>query len=419
MKKLLIVDDIPQNLYLLEALFKGNGFDVLSARNGAEALALAGTTIPDLVVSDILMPVMDGFELCRRWKADPGLSPVPFIFYTATYTEAKDEEFALSLGAERFVVKPQKPEILIGIVREVLEERRENPAFTSDKPLGEDAEFLRKHNEALFAKLEKKMRELENEVASRTKAESDLRQLNQDLEKRVRERTMLLEAANKELEAFSYSVSHDLRAPLRHIAGFTEVLARSFEAPLCENSRRYIDRILAATRQMGVLIDDLLSFSKMSRQEFSRAQVDLSALVGETIRKAEPETEGRKIEWTVASLPTVSGDRAMLSVVFSNLISNAIKYTRPREVARIEIGTLPGDGRELVLFVRDNGVGFDQEYVDRLFNVFQRLHRVEDFEGTGIGLAIVRRIMCRHGGRTWAEGKVDHGATFYFSFLVD
>jgi signal transduction histidine kinase len=223
------------------------------------------------------------------------------------------------------------------------------------------------------------------------------------------------EAANKELEAFAYSVSHDLRAPLRHIDGFMELLQKRTVGALDERAQHYMDTISDSAKRMGQLIDDLLAFSRMGRYEMSKMLVDLNELVQEIIQELAPEMQDRTIHWRIASLPTISGDRAMLRLVLVNLIANALKFTRPRPQADIEIGCLPDQGAEIIVFVRDNGVGFDMAYADKLFGVFQRLHRADEFEGTGIGLATVRRIITRHGGRTWAEGQVNQGATFYFS----
>jgi signal transduction histidine kinase len=242
-----------------------------------------------------------------------------------------------------------------------------------------------------------------------------LRRLNQELEGRVVERTAALEAANRELEAFAYSVSHDLRAPLRHIDGFLERLRERLGTALDAQSQHYVRNVSDAARRMGALIDDLLAFSRMARHEMSRHPVDLARLARRVIDELAPETAGRSVRWRVGDLPVVAGDRAMLQAVLANLLSNAVKFTRPREQAEIEIGCRPGQGGEVVVFVRDNGVGFDPAYAGKLFGVFQRLHRVDEFEGTGIGLANVRRIVDRHGGRTWAEGAVGQGATFCFS----
>jgi signal transduction histidine kinase len=226
------------------------------------------------------------------------------------------------------------------------------------------------------------------------------------LEARVRTRT-------EELEAFSYSVSHDLRAPLRHISGFASLLQKQGARYLPDEHKRYVETIIEATARMSRLIDDLLTFSRMSRADLHRTAVDLNALVGEVISDQARDLEGRHVDWVLTALPSVAGDRALLKVALTNLIANAVKYTSTREHARIEVGAGPATHGECVVFVKDNGVGFDMQYSDRLFAVFQRLHSSEEFEGTGIGLANVRRIIHRHGGRTWAEGTLGTGATFY------
>jgi PAS domain S-box-containing protein len=223
-----------------------------------------------------------------------------------------------------------------------------------------------------------------------------------------------LETANKELEAFSYSVSHDLRAPLRHVDGFVDLLRKQSAEKLDERGRRYLNIIADSARQMGNLIDDLLIFSRMSRADLRRAKVASESLVHEARDALQGEIRGRVV-WKIDSLPQVEADAPMLRQVWANLIGNAVKYSRTRDPAEIEIGCTDSGNGEFVFFVRDNGVGFDMQYVDKLFGVFQRLHRADEFEGTGIGLANVRRIISRHGGRTWADGKVDGGATFFFS----
>lgn len=224
-----------------------------------------------------------------------------------------------------------------------------------------------------------------------------------------------LEISNKELEAFSYSVSHDLRSPLRHIIGFIHLLQQSSTGCLDEDGKRYLDIISQASKHMGQLIDDLLMFSRMGRAEMRLSPVSLGQLVQAVQADFKADCVNRNIAWKIGSLPEVLADPAMLRLALTNLISNAVKYTMKQEKAQIEIGTIAQTSGEVVVFVRDNGVGFDMRYADKLFGVFQRLHREEDFEGTGIGLANVRRIINRHGGRTWAEGVVDQGAVFYFS----
>jgi len=245
----------------------------------------------------------------------------------------------------------------------------------------------------------------------RRRAELELLKARDDLEKRSAE----LAASNKELEAFAYSVSHDLRAPLRHMAGFSELLQKNSARVLDDKSKRYIGVILESAKKMGALIDDLLSFSRIGRSDTNKTGVNLGQLAEEALAEIRRDLGDRKIVWKVDKLPAAYGDRAMLRLALVNLISNAVKFTRTRTPAEIEIGQMPASDDQVVIFVRDNGVGFDMKYVGKLFGVFQRLHSGEAFEGTGIGLATVQRIAHRHGGRAWGEGAVDQGATFYLS----
>jgi light-regulated signal transduction histidine kinase (bacteriophytochrome) len=242
---------------------------------------------------------------------------------------------------------------------------------------------------------------------------SAMSERQQALIRELEQRTAQLAAVNKELEAFSYSVSHDLRAPLRHISGFTELLEKSAGDGVGAPGRRYLRLISDSAVKMGELIDSLLAFSRMGRAEMLHARVNLNAIVTVAQREAMLGDRGRKVKWTIHPLPEVPGDPSMLQLVFTNLLSNAFKYSRTRPDSEIEIGLADGKPDEIVVFVRDNGVGFDMAYASRLFGVFQRLHRSEDFEGTGIGLANVQRIVLRHGGRVWAESAPDKGATFF------
>ena len=247
-------------------------------------------------------------------------------------------------------------------------------------------------------------------IIQRKRAEAKLLKAHEELAKRAKE----LESSNNELESFSYSVAHDLRAPLRHVVGFSELLQKQASSSLDEKSRRYSQTILESSKRMGDLIDDLLAFSRIGRAETKKTLVNLDQLVKELVTEIGQDTAGRDFIWRIDPLPVCYGDRTMLRLVIANLLSNVVKFTRIRAQAEIEIGCVEGE-HEVEVFVKDNGAGFDMQYVDKLFGVFQRLHLPEQFEGTGIGLATVRRIIHRHGGEVRAEGGVDQGATFYFS----
>jgi len=352
---ILLVDDRPDKLLAAEAVLEPLGERLVRARSGEEALRHLEQADVAVMLLDVHMPAMDGFETARRARGRERSRQTPIIFVTADDDDATLAQ-GYALGAVDFIRTPIVPDVLRAKV-------------------------------AVFVELFRTRRQLEREA----------------------ERVLSL---NEELEAFSYSVSHDLRAPVRHVGGFVDLLRRRTEGTLDETARRHLDTIGRAATHMGRLIDDLLAFSRMGRAEFMRKRVDLSRLVRELRSELGPPGQ---VDWQVNGLPEVSGDPAMLRVVLSNLLSNAVKYTRTRARPRIEIGAQPGEAAETVIFVRDNGVGFDMRYADKLFGVFQRLHGSDEFEGTGIGLATVRRIVHRHGGRTWAEGTPDGGATFYFS----
>jgi two-component system sensor histidine kinase/response regulator len=245
-------------------------------------------------------------------------------------------------------------------------------------------------------------------------SETRVRQLNESLERRVADRTAALAAANRELETFTYSVSHDLRAPLRQIDGFSRILVEHAGPALDSKSQHYLRRIQEGTQHMGRLVDDLLNLAQLGRQDVHTRATPLDTLVNDTVSELRADWGDRKIQWTIGALPTVECDPGLLKIVFTNLLSNAIKYTRPREVAKIAVGCTGGNGR-CTIVVQDNGVGFNMKYADKLFGVFQRLHRADQFEGSGVGLATVQRIIHKHGGEIWAEAESNHGATFSFT----
>jgi light-regulated signal transduction histidine kinase (bacteriophytochrome) len=252
--------------------------------------------------------------------------------------------------------------------------------------------------------------ELNREIAERKRAEEEILRLNEDLKNHV----VRLEESNRELDAFSYSVSHDLRSPLRHMAGFMELLQKRSWSQMDETNRHYMTIISESSKRMGMLIDDLLAFSRIGRSEMRTVVIRVKKLVQEAIRELREDAKERDIAWKIGDLPDIYGDPSLLRLVLVNLLSNALKFTRTRPRAEIEIGCTEEED-EFFFFIKDNGVGFDMDYAEKLFGVFQRLHHRDEFEGTGIGLANVRRIVSRHGGRAWAVGSPDQGATFYFS----
>ncbi|HTK94085.1 MAG TPA: ATP-binding protein, partial [Terriglobales bacterium] len=251
----------------------------------------------------------------------------------------------------------------------------------------------------------------------RSIAERELRKLNNELESRVARRTADLEALNRELGSFNYAIAHDLRGPLRHISGYAGLLADALGPGLGEPARTYLGDIQRGTVRMARLIEDLLNLARLGQQELHLQTCDLGRIVQDSIHELEPETQGRQIEWRVGKLPFVDCDPTLMMQVVCNLLSNALKFSKLRPVTVIEIGHRRTE-TEAEVFIKDNGVGFNMHYADKLFGIFQRLHRQEDFEGTGVGLAIVQRIIRRHGGRVWAQSELNHGATFFFTLPV-
>jgi signal transduction histidine kinase len=409
--KILIAEDSATQAERLRHTLEQHGYSVAVAANGRLALQMIPQFQPALIISDVVMPEVDGYELSRRIKQNAALRDLPVILVT-TMADPQDVIRGLECGADNFVLKPYDERYLIGRIRYVLANREFHQL--QDAGMGVELWFNDKKHYITAGRLQ-----ILNLLLSTYDAAIQRNKELQHSQEALRTLNTRLEDANKELESFSYSVSHDLRAPLRSINGFSQMLANDRLSTLSPEARRYLNIVIESSRQMDQLIDDLLEFSKMGRAEMRHSSVDLDAVVQEAIRTLEMTTEGRSIAWHVAPLPQVIGDAAMLKQVFVNLLSNAVKYTRPREAAVIEINIAGEQDGRVIVSVRDNGVGFDMRYADKLFGVFQRLHSADEFEGTGIGLASVRRIIERHGGRTWAEGKPDEGAAFYFTLAAE
>ncbi len=376
---ILLVDDQPANLLALEAMLQGLGQNLVKAESGREALKHLLTLEFAVILLDVKMPDMDGFETAALIRERDKSRDTPIIFLTAadkTHTEAVR---GYAVGAVDYLVKPVVPEFVRSKVSVFVE-------------LAKKSELLRRQAEQLRV------------------GEQSARELAETRAGLVRE----LEHKNQELESFSYAVSHDLRAPLRRIEAFSRAVLESQHERLDADGRRFFDRIREASRQMSQLIDDVLHLSKVSRTELRQQEVDLSALataILERLREAEPD---RVVEARIRPGVVVSGDGQLLRIALTNLLENAWKFTARQPEARIEFGLTSVAG-ESTYFVRDNGAGFDMAYADRLFGPFQRLHLATEFPGSGIGLATVRRIMHRMGGRVWAEGLVGQGATFHFT----
>lgn len=376
---ILLVDDEARNLDVLESILQVADYRLVRAQNADEALHALVSESFAAIVLDVRMPGMTGLELAQLIKQRKKTQHIPIIFLTAYYQEDEHVMQGYVAGAVDYLSKPVNPDILRSKV-------------------------------AVFVDLFRKSRALESEIAERRAAEQRVRDLNDQLAMRVTE----LGSANSELEAFSYSVSHDLRAPLRQVVGFANSLKKVAGDNLDARAAEYIPLIQDAATRMGRLIDDLLEFSRVGRTEMVQENVNPRTLLDQALQTLQPGAAGRRVEWQIGPLPEIRGDPAMLRQVWANLLDNALKFTRPRDCARIEVGC-QSQPAEHIFFVRDNGVGFDASHANKLFGVFQRMHARDEFEGTGIGLASVRRIIARHGGRAWAESYPGKGTTVFFS----
>ena len=403
--EILIAEDSATQREQLRGLLEDHGYSVTAAPDGKQALALACRRKPTLVISDVVMPEMDGYELCRQVKADSQLGDVPVILVT-TLSDPQDVIRGLECRADNFILKPYDERYLLGRVQFALINREMRQADRAG--MGVEIFFNgRKH----FITADR-LQILNLLLSTYDAAIQRNKELNHSQEE-LRSLNAKLENANKELESFSYSVSHDLRAPLRAIGGFSAMLEEDYAAGLGDEGGRLIRVIRDNTRKMEQLIDDLLAFSRLGRKSISAARIDTGKLVGEVLEEVQAAAE-RRATVAIGPLPPAYADAALLRQVWINLLSNAVKFSAKREQPAIEVSAYE-DGADTVYCVKDNGAGFDMRYHDKLFGVFQRLHSDEEFSGTGVGLAIVKRVVTRHGGRVWAEGKVNEGAAFYFA----
>jgi signal transduction histidine kinase len=403
--KVLIVDDIPANLRLLRAVLEGENIEVVEAPDGLQALAVLEREAVDAIISDILMPRMDGYRLCQEVRRSRRWQEMPFIFYTASYTSPRDEKLCYDLGADKYLRKPAPAQALLAALSEATHPSAKRPPHRTSS--SSDTEVMREYSERLVSKLEQRNQQLE-------KARAELQEANLALESRVQQRTAELNVANQELESFSYSVSHDLRAPLRHIGGFIDILLRNGAGQLDDTNLKHLQVVKASAQKMSDLIDVLLELSKVTRAEIRRRPVDLSAMAVEVLAELQHNDPSRVVKPEITPGLNAHGDQRLLRIVLVNLLGNAWKYSRKRAEARIEFSKIACEGSDTFV-VRDNGAGFDMAYAGKLFGAFQRLHADADFEGIGIGLATVQRIIHRHNGKIRAEGIAHQGAAFYFT----
>jgi signal transduction histidine kinase len=423
---ILIADDNLTNLKLLRAQLEAEGMTVLEASDGVQALATLERDPVDAVISDVLMPNMDGYQLCHTMRKTPRLKNIPCILYSNTFASESSREMGLEFGANLFLKKPAPVETILAALGEVIGNsgrptREEGSAVQHLKETQPYSEYLISELERKNAEMEEtkhRLLEVNHKLLSRTKRleklDTKLRETNEELERRVRERTAELEAANEELASFSYSVSHDLRAPLRAINGFSQLVLDKAAGQLDEASSNNLQRVITATREMAHLIDALLSLSHVTSTEIIRRPINLSAMAQTVIGELTHASPNRPTEVVIQPDLMANADARLLRVVLTNLLGNAWKFTRKTARPRIEFGAADSDGLR-AYFVRDNGAGFDMAYADKLFGAFQRLHSSEEFEGTGIGLATVHRIIRRHVGKAWAKSAPQQGATFYFT----
>jgi len=412
---ILLVDDRADKRLAMESIISELGQNIVQATSGRDALRHLLSQEFALILLDVNMPGMDGFETALLIRQRKSLENVPIIFISAVSNTETHVSRGYSLGAVDYILAPIIPEILRAKVAVFVE------LFKVVEKVRRQADALKAAHSELEDRVEQRTKELalanaalKSEIDERKRAEEDLRQLNVDLEQRVADRTTELRTANKDMEAFTYSIAHDLRAPVRQIHGFSEILSEDFSSLMPLEAQNYVKRIWIKSRDMGQMVDDLLNLFGIAKQQLDYQNVNLNEMVKEVVIGINGETSSRTIQWDIHKLPEICCNYGLTKQVFYNILSNAVKYTRPKKPARIEVGCTRVN-HEAVIYVRDNGVGFDMNYADRLFGVFQRLHRADEFEGVGIGLALVAKIIAKHGGRIWAESEIGQGTTFSFT----
>jgi signal transduction histidine kinase len=375
-RRILLVDDNPVQRKLGRLRLGDAGFVVDTAAGADDALRAARRAPPDAIMSDILMGDLDGFTLCRMLREEPSLRDVPIVLFSAHFDEHADRELAAAVGASAIIGRTPDFEGELAALWHSLQTQRSSAAEPQSSVLV--ARRMARHLQETMAKVEAG------------------------------------EAARRELEAFSYSVAHDLRAPLRRIDGFTAAILEDCSELVDDQVAEHLERVRASVLEMGELIEGLLSLSRVTRSEIHLQDVDLSALARRTLQHLRGSAPSRRVDVVIPDGLIVRGDRALLEILLVNLLGNAWKFTSRTDGARIEVGCSEQTGQR-VYFVADNGAGFDMAYAAKLFHVFQRLHTVQDFDGTGIGLATAHRVVSRHGGSIWANAELDAGATFYFT----
>ncbi len=402
----LVVEDSNVQAKKLKFLLEENGFEVRISINGIDALKVSAENKPFLVISDIVMPEMDGYELCTRFKSDSELREVPFILLTSL-RDPLDIIRGLQAGADNFITKPYEDQYLLSRIQYLLANRALRHAGGADMLI----EVIFKGNKYSINSDKKQILDLLLSVYEAAVQRNDELILTQAQLEASNEELL---SANRELEAFAHTVSHDLRSPLHTIGGYVRLLIDEYGVALDDSAKEYLSTILDATKSMAQLVEDLLNFSRSANAPMELKQVDLTRVAREIFENLRMREYGRTIECKAADNLLVTADHRLMEIVMENLLSNAWKYTRKTDFPVIFVGKKEEKG-ETVYFVKDNGAGFDPAKSYKMFNPFERLHTNQEFPGIGVGLATVRRVLERHGGRIWADGKVGEGATFYFT----